>query len=94
MDGRFCTEQGIEPNIWRRIQVPGKYSFGDLHVAIQYAMGWFDCHLHAFRLEPKHGRKVIKTGIPMGDMDDLDIHPGRERSHTLQVSVCLPWRRF
>jgi hypothetical protein len=29
----------IEPPIWRRIQVPGKYNFWDLHVAIQDAMG-------------------------------------------------------
>ena len=29
----------IEPRIWRRIQVPAKYSFWDLHVAIQDVMG-------------------------------------------------------
>ena len=34
------TLQGIRPPIWRRIQVPGNYSFWDLHVAIQDAMGW------------------------------------------------------
>jgi hypothetical protein len=27
------------PLVWRRIQVPGDYSFWDLHVAIQDAMG-------------------------------------------------------
>jgi len=37
------------PSIWRRVQVPEKYSFWDLHVAIQDAMGWLDCQLHAFR---------------------------------------------
>jgi hypothetical protein len=36
-----------DPLIWRRIQVPASYSFWDLHIAIQDAMGWFDCHLHA-----------------------------------------------
>jgi hypothetical protein len=30
---------GIEPLVWRRIQVPAAYSFWDLHVAIQDAMG-------------------------------------------------------
>jgi hypothetical protein len=38
----------VKPKIWRRIQVPESYSFWDLHVAIQDAMGWFDEHLHAF----------------------------------------------
>jgi len=39
----------IEPLIWRRIQVPGNYTFWDLHVAIQSAFGWNDTHLHEFR---------------------------------------------
>jgi len=46
---------GVEPPIWRRIQVPETYSFWDLHVALQDAMGWLDYHLHVFRvagLEP------------------------------------------
>jgi Plasmid pRiA4b ORF-3-like protein len=28
------------PKIWRRIQVPAEYTFFDLHVAIQDAVGW------------------------------------------------------
>lgn len=50
----------IRPTIWRRIQVPGFYSFWDLHVAIQDAMGWLDCHLHEFRVrDPFTGGEVI-----------------------------------
>jgi hypothetical protein len=38
---RFHIElEGIDPPIWRRIRVPSSYSFWDLHVAIQDAMGW------------------------------------------------------
>ncbi len=40
------TLQEIQPAIWRRIQVPAKQSFWDLHVAIQDAMGWKECHFH------------------------------------------------
>ncbi|HPL29878.1 MAG TPA: hypothetical protein PLG21_17660, partial [Anaerolineae bacterium] len=29
--------EGVEPPIWRRIQVPEIYTFWDLHVAIQDA---------------------------------------------------------
>jgi len=39
-----------EPLVWRRIQVPEDYSFWDLHVAIQDAMGWLDYHLHEFEV--------------------------------------------
>jgi len=58
---------GIEPPIWRRIQVPQDYTFWDLHVAIQDAMGWFDSHLHAFRVAGITG----DIGIP--DEDEVDL---------------------
>ncbi len=54
----------IEPEIWRRIQVPGGYTFWDLHVAIQDSMGWQDRHLHVFRLIRKGNRKSVLIGIP------------------------------
>ena len=38
----------LHPKIWRRIQVPKTYTFWELHVAIQDAMGWTDSHLHMF----------------------------------------------
>jgi hypothetical protein len=66
----------IEPCIWRRIQVPAKYSFWDLHVAIQDAMGWLDYHLHAFRIRPKHKKKSIEIGIPVDEWDGDEIIPG------------------
>jgi hypothetical protein len=41
------------PPIWRQLQVPESYTFYDLHVAIQDAMGWLDYHLHMFEVEDK-----------------------------------------
>lgn len=56
--------QGIRPSIWRRIQVPETYTFWDLHVAIQDAMGWLDYHLHQFEMRhPSTGKHVI-IGTP------------------------------
>lgn len=40
--------EGIEPLIWRRLQVPGNASLGWLHAVIQVAMGWTNSHLHQF----------------------------------------------
>ncbi len=68
----------IEPLIWRRIQVPADYSFWDLHVAIQDAMGWLDYHLHAFFIRPKHKKKAIEIGIPVDDWDGDSVVPGWE----------------
>jgi hypothetical protein len=72
------TLQEIKPPIWRRIQVPANYSFWDLHVAVQDAMGWLDCHLHAFRIHKKPTDEMIEIGIPGDEMDDDKILPGWE----------------
>lgn len=59
------TLQNIKPPIWRRIQVPEIYTFWDLHVAIQDAMGWSGYHLHEFEIvNPLTGLKVNIGGIP------------------------------
>lgn len=69
----------IKPPIWRRIQVPEVYTFWDLHVAIQDAMGWVDYHLHEFTIKnPSMGKKV-QLGIPFeDDWDDEPFLPGWE----------------
>ncbi len=67
---------GSKPPIWRRILVPEKYSFWDLHVAIQDAMGWMDCHLHEFQTIRKNHGDERTIGIPNPDNDDDDIEPG------------------
>lgn len=58
--------QYIKPLIWRRIQVPGNYTFWDLHVAIQNVMGWTDSHLHQFILRDP----LTKQTIFVGQIDD------------------------
>jgi hypothetical protein len=57
----------FSPTIWRRIVVPSTYTFWDLHVAIQDAMGWKDTHLHLFRLVGTEDT----YGIPSEDGDDM-----------------------
>src|ERR1700680_1397531 len=42
------TLRGTRPPVWRRRLLPGEMTLGDLHQAIQAAMGWHDGHLHAF----------------------------------------------
>lgn len=40
-----------EPPIWRRLQVPGKVTLGELHYVLQAAMGWTNSHLHQFTVD-------------------------------------------
>jgi hypothetical protein len=66
--------EGIDPPVWRRIRVPSSYSFWDLHVAIQDAMGWLDCHLHRFHVRNPETGELASIGIP-DDEPYLDEPP-------------------
>jgi hypothetical protein len=71
------TLQMDEPEAWRVIQVPEEYTFWELHVAIQDAMDWHDCHLHEFRLEQRPIGQSVRFGIPFddGEMTDPNLLP-------------------
>lgn len=83
----------IEPPIWRLIEVPARYSFWDLHVAIQDAMGWTDSHLHVFRFAPP-GTDRFQIGIPDDDpfVGDEALLPGWE--HPIQECFTSPRKRW
>jgi len=76
------TLERVEPLIWRQIQVPETYTFWDLHVAIQDAMGWTDSHLHQFEVKHPKTKAFLMMGIPedyFGDSFDYNmILPGWE----------------
>jgi len=64
------TLEDAKPPIWRRIQVPETYTFWDLHVAIQDAMGWSDYHLHEFGMvNPSTGLRTLSE-TPIWREDD------------------------
>ena len=71
------TLRHIAPPVWRQIQVPAGYSFWDLHVAIQDAMGWLDYHLHAFDIAPGSERRGKEIGIPSDEsVEPEGVLPG------------------
>jgi len=58
----------VKPKVWRRIQVPGNYTFYALHSAIQDAMGWEDRHLHEFSFDFNPvTREETRIGDPYSD---------------------------
>lgn len=71
------TLKDVSPSIWRRIQVPETYTFWDLHVAIQDAMGWTDTHLHEFLMTDPSSGVEVRIGLPDEEFDIVDL-PGWE----------------
>ncbi len=44
------TLREIKPPIWRRVLVDGSATLDEVHGVIQAAFGWWDYHLHEFRI--------------------------------------------
>ncbi len=74
--------------VWREIEIAANATLWDLHVAIQDAMGWFDCHLHEFRpaADARGGAGTLasidsfagpppRIGIPIGETYGDDPEP-------------------
>ena len=73
------TLEEVKPVIWRRIQVPEKYNFWDLHVAIQDAMGWDDYHLHQFEIKnPITGEKDLIGMVDFEELHEAELIPEQE----------------
>ena len=51
------TLNGIRPPVWRRVLISSSSTLADLHRLVQDSMGWWNYHLHEFRV----GRVVYGT---------------------------------
>jgi len=58
------TLRHVKPPIWRRIEAPADIKLGRLHRILQVVMGWYDSHLHGFRV----GR--VNYGVPNPEFPD------------------------
>ncbi len=61
------TLMGFRPPIWRRVEVDGNLSLGELHEVIQIVMGWEDAHLHQFIVDD------IYYSTPYPGMEDWEM---------------------
>mgnify|MGYP006328036429 FL=1 len=67
--------KGIEPFIWRRIQIAESCTFWDLHAAIQDAVGWKEKHSYFFTVKDTGTKREVFIGSSDIQEDD-DILPG------------------
>ena len=79
--------EGIDPPIWRRVEVENTLTFEALHHVIQCAMGWEDAHLHEFKVGDHRISTSGDHGLPFsdtlpGEHVELGQVIGRRRSFT------------
>ncbi len=64
------TLKDITPAIWRRIEVPSTFTFNDLYLCIQAAMGWKNYHLSDFNA---NGKTITRRDFePEGEFLDSE----------------------
>ncbi|HEV7709660.1 MAG TPA: plasmid pRiA4b ORF-3 family protein, partial [Asanoa sp.] len=66
------TLADVQPEVWRRVQVPGAYTLDRVHRVVQLAMGWQSFRLHSFEVDG------VQYGEPDPDgelalRDELDV---------------------
>ena len=62
------TLRDIKPPIWRRLQVESSITLSQLHLIIQAAMGWYNCHLHSFTIGGiEYGKPEPNYGLELRD---------------------------
>ncbi len=64
---------GCDAPVWRRILVPARYNFWELHVAIQDVMGWLDYHLHEFVVTDPETMGALRIGLPDDEFLDAPL---------------------
>lgn len=58
----------IRPPIWRRVQVKSNITLEQLHLIIQAAMGWYNCHLHSWTIAGlEYGQPAPEYGAEVCD---------------------------
>lgn len=77
----------IRPSIWRRIVLLDNATLGHLHDAIQIAMGWYNYHMHSFRIGG-----IDYTSQTASDMEDMDME--NEETVCLCRVVTRPKQKF
>ncbi len=62
------TIRDIRPPIWRRVRVESSTTLSKLHLIIQAAMGWYNCHLHSFSIDGiEYGNPEPNYGLELRD---------------------------
>jgi hypothetical protein len=65
--------QYITPMIWRRVLVQDSCTLGELHSVIQTIMGWYNCHLHEFRMPARGFGPPLRTFGQDGEDEDATL---------------------
>jgi hypothetical protein len=87
--------QGIDPPVWRMLQVPSRISLHKLHLVVQRAMGWQNYHLHIFYVGPRRYSEANSEWGPeiqdSGEVTLADVVSEENRSFLYEYDMGDGW---
>lgn len=87
--------QGIDPPVWRMLQVPSSISLHKLHLVLQKAMGWRNYHLHIFYVGPRRYSEANSEWGPeiqdSGDVTLVDVVSEENRTFLYEYDMGDGW---
>ncbi|MBB2994666.1 plasmid pRiA4b ORF-3 family protein [Paeniglutamicibacter cryotolerans] len=75
------------PPIWRRVLVPSGIQLSELHEIIQSAFGWWDSHMHEFRVGGWNGPSYAPAEYDMSDFGERSRDESRTRLSEVMLAV-------
>jgi hypothetical protein len=71
------TINDSEPEIWRKILIPGNVRLPSLHRIIQIAFGWTNSHLHQFIKDDEYYTVRYPNDDTWYELDNIDYNKGK-----------------
>ncbi len=96
----LVTLTGTEPPVWRRLEVPVRSTFAQLHQYLNTAMGWLDYHLHDFEVGKRRIAAPDAEWESEGPHEDearvvlADVLAGGTRSFTYRYDFGDDWEHL
>ena len=86
---------GVDPQVWRRVELESTVTLAGLHTIIQHAMGWWDTHPHEFTIEgvgdgADEGEVLLTDVAPAGTTFGYVYDFGDSWEHTVEVERVGP----
>lgn len=76
-----------KPPVWRKVVIPGSFTFAKLHETIQEAFGWTYSHLYQFQHHPYDGGWTVKDPNAIETEKDSWIGKRDDESYNAEKTV-------
>jgi len=83
-----------KPPIWRRVLIPNTYTLHQLHLVIQSAFWWYNCHMYGFNLPGKERVQAVDLQSGVWEKDWLQDYQVDSNKYLVTDILTEPKKRL